>query len=60
VIDVGFSLKCPMAGCSFETSANTKDELMTQVVNHAKTAHNMTSIPPDVLAKVTAAIRPKM
>lgn len=30
---------------------------MKQVVDHAKTAHNMSTIPPDVLAKVTAAIR---
>ena len=54
---LGFALKCPIAGCGFETNATSKDELMKQVVDHAKTAHNMTSIPPDVLAKVTAAIK---
>jgi predicted small metal-binding protein len=54
---VGFSLKCPMPGCNFEANANTRDELMKKGVDHAKTAHNLTTIPPDVLAKVTAAIR---
>lgn len=54
---MGFSLKCPMPTCNFETSAITKDELMKQVVEHAKTAHNLSTIPPDVLAKVTAAIK---
>jgi len=54
---MGFSLKCPMPTCSFQTSAATKDELMKQVMDHAKTAHNLTSIPPDVLAQVTSAIK---
>jgi len=54
---MGFSLKCPMPTCSFQTSAATKDELMKQVMDHAKTAHNLTTIPPDVLAQVTSAIK---
>jgi predicted small metal-binding protein len=54
---MGFSLKCPMPGCGFQTNANTKDELLKQGMEHAKTAHNLTTIPPDVLAKVTASIK---
>jgi predicted small metal-binding protein len=46
-----------MPGCTFETNADTKEELMKQGMDHAKTAHNLTTLPPDVLAKVTAAIR---
>ena len=46
-----------MPACSFEAKANTKEDLMKQAVDHAKTAHNLSSIPPDVLAKVTAAIK---
>jgi predicted small metal-binding protein len=57
VIFVGFALKCPMPGCTFETNANSKEELLKQGMDHAKTAHNLTTLPPDVLAKVTAAIR---
>lgn len=57
VIFVGFALKCPMPGCTFETNASSKEELMMQGIEHAKIAHHLTTIPPDVLAKVTAAIR---
>jgi len=46
-----------MPGCSFQMNANTKEDLMKQGIEHAKTAHNMSSIPPDVLAKVTSAIK---
>jgi predicted small metal-binding protein len=46
-----------MPTCGFQTSAATKDELMKQVMDHAKTAHNLTTIPPDVLAQVTSAIK---
>jgi len=55
---MGFSLKCPMPACDYQTSATTKEELMKQVMDHAKTAHKLTNVPPDVMAKVTAAIKP--
>jgi len=54
---MGFSLKCPLPGCSFQMNANTKDELLKQGMDHARTAHNLVSFPPDVLAKVTASIK---
>lgn len=54
VIAVGFKLKCPM--CSTELQAETKDELMTQGMAHAKT-HGMAALTPDMMAKVQAAIK---
>jgi len=55
---MGFSLKCPMPKCSYQTTADTKDELMKQVLEHARAAHNLDTVPPDVLTKVDAAIKP--
>jgi predicted small metal-binding protein len=46
-----------MPTCGYQTHAKTKEELMKQLVDHAKTAHNLSSIPPDVMAKVTSAIK---
>ncbi len=46
--------------CGFETSAKTKEELMPKIVEHAKTAHGMTSIPDDMKKKVEGAIKKKM
>ena len=54
-----YSFKCADIGmnCGFETKASTKEELMPLTVNHAKTAHNMNEIPPDVAKKVESAIK---
>lgn len=54
-----YSFKCADIGmnCDFETKASTKEELMPLIVNHAKTAHNMNEIPPDVAKKVENAIK---
>jgi predicted small metal-binding protein len=51
--------KCADIGmkCGFETTADTTEQLMPKIANHAKTAHGMTSIPSDILAKVQAAIK---
>jgi predicted small metal-binding protein len=43
--------------CGFETTANTTEMLMPKIADHAKTAHGMTVIPSDILAKVQAAIK---
>jgi predicted small metal-binding protein len=43
--------------CSFETTADTKEALMTNIANHAKEAHNMATVPPDVMTKIQAAIK---
>lgn len=54
-----YSFKCSDIGmnCGFESKASTKEELMPLIANHAKTAHNMTEIPPDVMQKVNTAIK---
>ncbi len=51
------SFKCFAKGCGFETSAPTEAELMKKIAEHAKTAHKMDPIPPDVMTKVKAAIK---
>ena len=56
VIAVGFKFKCPMSGCTTELQAETKEELMTQGMAHAKT-HGMAALSPDMMAKVQAAIK---
>jgi predicted small metal-binding protein len=46
-----------MSGCEFEASAATEEELMKKVVAHAAQAHGMTEVPPELAAKVKAAIK---
>jgi predicted small metal-binding protein len=43
--------------CGFETKADTKEQLMKSIANHAKEAHNITAIAPDLMMKITAAIK---
>jgi predicted small metal-binding protein len=51
-------LKCSdiNPGCTFEMRANSEDDILKQAAAHAKTAHNMQGISPDVLSKVKSAI----
>jgi len=35
---------------------NSEDEVLKKANEHAKTAHNMQNMPPEVLSKVRAAI----
>ncbi len=51
-------LKCGdlMPGCNFVVEGKDVPEVVAKGAEHAKTAHGMTSIPPDVAAKVQAAI----
>jgi len=53
------SFKCKDIGmsCGFETTAKTEDELMKKIGEHASKAHNMKTIPPDVMSKVKKAIK---
>jgi predicted small metal-binding protein len=44
-------------GCSFEARGNTDEDVLKKAAEHAKTAHNMEEIPPDVLDKARSAIR---
>ncbi len=56
----GFEFKCKDIGmnCGFEVKgASSRDEMMQIVSAHAKGAHNMTTIPPDIASKVSSAIK---
>ena len=54
-------LKCGdlMPGCNMVIEGKDEAEVMAKGAEHARTAHNMTSIPPDVAAMVKAAIKDK-
>ena len=54
------SFKCSDTGmeCSFEVhGASSRDEVMQIASVHAKAAHGLASIPPEMVGKVSAAIR---
>ncbi len=50
-------LKCGdvMPGCNFVMEGKDVAEVMAKGAEHAKTAHGITTIPPDVAAKVQGA-----
>lgn len=52
-------LRCRDVGvdCDAVIRAETEEELMRKVAEHAKTVHGMTEISPDLAAKVKAAIK---
>ena len=55
-------LKCAdvdakMRGCSFVAEGRDEGKVMKKATEHAKSAHGMAVIPPDVERKVRAAIR---
>jgi predicted small metal-binding protein len=55
-------LRCADAGmkdCKFVAQGKDDAEVMKKAGEHAKTAHGMTAIPPDVERKAKAAIRDK-
>lgn len=54
-------LKCGdlMAGCNAVIEGKDVTEVMAKAAEHAKKAHGMTTIPPDVAAKAKAAIKDK-
>jgi predicted small metal-binding protein len=47
----------PKGGCAFQVRAATEDEVMRLAGEHAKVAHKVSSLPPDMAAKVKAAIK---
>ena len=47
----------PNGGCDFEVRAETEDEVMRLAGEHAKVVHKESSLPPDMVAKVKAAIK---
>ena len=54
-------LKCGdvVPGCSVVMEGKDVTEVMAKGAAHAKTAHGMSSIPPDIMKKVQAAIKDK-
>ena len=48
-----------MPGCNTMIEGKNDEEVMTKAVEHAKSAHNVTIIEPEVAAKIQAAIRTK-
>ena len=48
-----------MPGCNAVIEGKDEAGVMTKGAEHAKTAHKMTTIPPDMAAKVKAAIKDK-
>jgi len=53
------SIKCKDVGmdCGFEATAETEEELMKKIAEHAAEVHGMKTIPPELLEKVKAAIK---
>jgi predicted small metal-binding protein len=53
------AIRCRDVGvdCDFEATSETVDDLMRQCAAHAKSAHGMDQIPPELAAKVQSAIR---
>jgi predicted small metal-binding protein len=43
--------------CDFVAKGETNEDIMQQAAEHARTAHNMAEIPPEVVDKVRGAIR---
>ena len=52
-------LRCRDVGvdCDFEATGETAEEIMKKAAEHAKEAHGMTEIPPEVAEKCQQAIR---
>ena len=52
-------LHCKDVGmdCDFVARADTEQEIMQQVAEHANTTHGMQDIPAEVVAQVRAVIR---
>ena len=50
-------LRCVVPGCPFEIRTETEDELLKHVGAHAAHVHGLTQVPPELAAKVKAAIR---
>ncbi len=48
-----------MPGCKAVIEGKDANEVMAKATEHAKKDHKMTTIPPDVAAKVKAAIKDK-
>ena len=43
-------------GCQAQWVCSTEDEILVEVASHARTAHDMTTIPDDLIAQVRSRI----
>lgn len=52
-------LKCREVGldCNFVARADTEDEIMKQIADHANTTHGVKDLPEEVIVKVRSVIR---
>jgi predicted small metal-binding protein len=59
--DMAKELRCGdlMPGCQAVVEGKDEAELMAKAAEHAKTAHGLQQIPPELANKVRAAIREK-
>jgi predicted small metal-binding protein len=48
-----------MPGCTTVLEGKDEKEVMAKVTEHAKNAHNMPTVPPEVASKVQKAIHTK-
>jgi predicted small metal-binding protein len=53
------SISCRDVGvdCDFQATGETMEDVMQQCANHAKSAHGLDEIPPELAEKVQSAIR---
>ena len=53
------SISCRDVGvdCDFQATGETVEDVMQQCAEHAKSAHGMDEIPPELAEKVQSAIR---
>jgi len=46
-----------MPGCPYEAKGDSEGEVLMQAAEHARTAHNITDISPELVSQVRGAIR---
>ncbi len=53
------SISCADAGadCSWSATAETEEELMSKVANHAKEDHKGMEVTPELVAKIKSVIK---
>jgi predicted small metal-binding protein len=52
-----FSCGDVMSGCGWSATAKDEQELFAKIAEHAKSAHNITSIPDEIVQKVKTKIQ---
>jgi predicted small metal-binding protein len=49
-----------VCGCQWGVTGASKEEIVQKTVKHAGDAHQMKEVPPEIVQKLNAAIRPSM